>query len=624
MLRRLDEAALDLLLGRAEAERTLPLTPDARHVLRAMADGDGRYLLNMAEQLQALPPGTAPLDPAALSELLAKRAALYDKDREEHYNLISALHKSLRGSDPDAALYWFARMLTGGEDPRYIARRLVRFASEDVGMADPQALVQATLAWDTYERLGSPEGELAIAQAVVYLGTAPKSNAVYAGFKAAMRLAKETGSLAPPAHILNAPTRLMKELGYGAGYAYDHDAEEAFSGQDYFPDGVERVALYRPVDRGFERELGRRMAHWGELRAGRQGGGAGARGGPSPRSPPSRGGGEGLSVSVQTVTEDEADLRLDRFLRRRFPALTQGVLQKLCRTGQIRVDGHRVEASARLVPGQAVRVPPMPAAPEKRAPTVTPADVKEMERMVLHRDDQVIVLNKPSGLATQGGPGITRHLDGMLDALREDGEHRPRLVHRLDRDTSGVIVLARSPGVAAKLAAAFRTRDVSKTYWAVVVGHPNPEEGQIDQPLKRVASAFGERTEVTDRKDKEGQRAYTNYRMLDAAGRKLAWLELQPLTGRNPPVAGALRQPRHTDRGGREICRTAGQRVRRQLRGGAGGPAAPARALAAVAAPGGGHAGGGSRPAPALARDVPDAGLPRTACPGGDVDGPAP
>ncbi len=239
-----------------------------------------------------------------------------------------------------------------------------------------------------------------------------------------------------------------------------------------------------------------------------------------------------MSVSVQTVTEDEADSRLDRFLRRRFPALTQGALQKLCRTGQIRVDGHRVEASARLLPGQAVRVPPMPAAPEKRAPTVTPADVKEMERMVLHRDDQVIVLNKPSGLATQGGPGITRHLDGMLDALREDGGHRPRLVHRLDRDTSGVIVLARSPGVAAKLAAAFRTRDVSKTYWAVVVGHPNPEEGQIDQPLKRVASAFGERTEVTDRKDRDGQRAYTNYRMLDAAGRKLAWLELQPLTGR--------------------------------------------------------------------------------------------
>ena len=238
-----------------------------------------------------------------------------------------------------------------------------------------------------------------------------------------------------------------------------------------------------------------------------------------------------MAVSLQTVTEDEADSRLDRFLRRRFPALTQGALQKLCRTGQIRVDGHRVEASARLLAGQAVRVPPMPASPEARPPTVSAADVKEMERLVLHRDEQLIVLNKPSGLASQGGPGITRHLDGLLDALRDGGD-RPRLVHRLDRDTSGVIVLARTAGVAAKLAAAFRTRAVEKTYWAVVSGHPDPEEGQIDQPLKRVSGAFGERTVATDRKDKEGQRAYTTYRMLDAAGRKLAWLELQPLTGR--------------------------------------------------------------------------------------------
>ena len=240
-----------------------------------------------------------------------------------------------------------------------------------------------------------------------------------------------------------------------------------------------------------------------------------------------------MAVSIQTVTDDEADIRLDRFLRRHYPALTQGVLQKLCRTGQIRVDGRRVEASARLVAGQAVRVPPtVPEEPDERPPSISVADVKEMERMVLHRDDHLIVLNKPSGLATQGGPGITRHLDGLLDALRADGGHRPRLVHRLDRDTSGVIVLARSPGVAAKLAASFRTRDVEKTYWAVVAGQPNPEEGQIEQPLKRVSGVFGDRTVATDRKDKEGRRAYTNYRMLDAAGRKLAWLELQPLTGR--------------------------------------------------------------------------------------------
>ncbi len=268
VLRRLDDAALESLLARVEAGgHTLPLDGEARGVLRAMADGDGRYLLNMAEQLLALPEAEGVLDPAGLSALLARRAALYDKDREEHYNLISALHKSLRGSDPDAALYWLARMLAGGEDPRYIARRLLRFASEDIGLADPQALTQTLAAWEAYERLGSPEGELAIAQAVLYLGTAPKSNAAYAALGAAMRAAKETGSLMPPAHILNAPTKLMKQLGYGDGYAYDHKEEEAFSGQNYFPDGMERQALYQPAGRGFEREIARRLEHWAALRA---------------------------------------------------------------------------------------------------------------------------------------------------------------------------------------------------------------------------------------------------------------------------------------------------------------------------------------------------------------------
>ncbi|TDH58337.1 replication-associated recombination protein A [Dankookia rubra] len=269
VLRRLDDVALDLLLTRAEAEagHPLPLDDAARATLRAMADGDGRYLLNLAEQLAALPEGTAPMDPGALAELLARRAALYDKDREEHYNLISALHKSLRGSDPDAALYWFARMLQGGEDPRYIARRLTRFAAEDVGMADPRALPLAIAAWETYERLGSPEGELALAQLVVHLGTAPKSNAVYAAWGAAQRAAKETGSLMPPAHILNAPTKLMKQLGYGAGYAYDHDEEEAFSGANYFPDGMPRASFYRPTDRGAEAAIRERMQHWAAIRA---------------------------------------------------------------------------------------------------------------------------------------------------------------------------------------------------------------------------------------------------------------------------------------------------------------------------------------------------------------------
>jgi putative ATPase len=273
VLHRLDDAAQELLLTRAEAElrHVLPLDPEARTALRAMADGDGRYILNMVEQIAALPPGAAPLDAAALSALLARRAALYDKDREEHYNLISALHKSLRGSDPDAALYWFARMLNGGEDPRYIARRLVRFAAEDIGMADPAALPQALAGWETYERLGSPEGELAIAQVVVYLGTAPKSNAVYAGYGAARAAAKATGSLMPPAHILNAPTKLMKQLGYGAGYEYDHGTEDAFSGQSYFPDGMAREQFYRPRDRGFEREIGKRLEHWARLRQDRTG-----------------------------------------------------------------------------------------------------------------------------------------------------------------------------------------------------------------------------------------------------------------------------------------------------------------------------------------------------------------
>ena len=267
VLTRLDEEALEGLLSRAEAleARPLPLTQEARAALRAMADGDGRYLLNLAEQLLAIPPGAA-LDVAALQSLLARRAALYDKDREEHFNLISALHKSMRGSDPDAALYWFARMLTGGEDPRYIARRLLRFAAEDVGAADPRALPLAIAAWEGYERLGSPEGELALAQLVLHLATAPKSNAVYKAFGAAMRAAKETGSLMPPAHILNAPTKLMKELGYGAGYQYDHDAEEAFSGQNYFPDGMARQSFYTPSDRGAEAAIGERMARWNAAR----------------------------------------------------------------------------------------------------------------------------------------------------------------------------------------------------------------------------------------------------------------------------------------------------------------------------------------------------------------------
>jgi putative ATPase len=230
-----------------------------------MADGDGRYLLNLTEALFLLPP-TPLLDSTGLAQVVQKRAPAYDKDREGHYNLISALHKSLRGSDTDAALYWMARMLTGGEDPLFIARRLTRFAVEDIGLADPQAVVQALAAWDVYERLGSPEGELALSQLVIYLGTAPKSNANYVAFKAAIRSAKETGSLMPPAHILNAPTRMMKDLGYGKGYQYDHDTKDGFSGQNYFPDGMPRTNFYDPPERGFEREIRKRLDYWQKLR----------------------------------------------------------------------------------------------------------------------------------------------------------------------------------------------------------------------------------------------------------------------------------------------------------------------------------------------------------------------
>lgn len=272
VLERLSLADLERMAQRAEKElgRTLPLTGEAREALLEMADGDGRALLNLVEQVAAWKVERA-LDRAALAQRLMRRAAKYDKSGEEHYNLISALHKSIRGSDPDAALYWFARMLEGGEDPRFLARRLVRMAVEDIGLADPQAQGICIDSWQTYERLGSPEGELALANAVVYLALAPKSNGVYVAYKAARVAARETGSLMPPRHILNAPTKLMKEIGYGSGYAYDHEAEDGFSGQDYFPEGMKRPVFYAPPERGFERELKKRVEYFAKLRGKRQG-----------------------------------------------------------------------------------------------------------------------------------------------------------------------------------------------------------------------------------------------------------------------------------------------------------------------------------------------------------------
>ncbi len=267
VLKRLDDTALNALIARAEnlvGER-LPLDDYARQALVAMADGDGRYLLNMIEQVHWLP---APVDSAALAAAVQKRAPLYDKSQEGHYNLISALHKSMRGSDPDAALYWLARMLDGGEDPLFIARRITRFANEDIGLADPNAVRHALAAWDVYERLGSPEGELAIAQAVLYLATAPKSIGVYRGFNKANAAAKRTGSLMPPAHILNAPTRLMKDLGYGKNYQYDPDTETGFSGANYFPEDMPRQIFYEPTTGGYERKINERLRYWAQLRSG--------------------------------------------------------------------------------------------------------------------------------------------------------------------------------------------------------------------------------------------------------------------------------------------------------------------------------------------------------------------
>ncbi len=267
ILRRLDEAALAELAARAEAlvGKPLPLTDDARAALIASADGDGRFLLNQVETLQGIAIRET-LDPAGLAALLHRRMPVYDKDREGHYNLISALHKALRGSDPQAALYYLARMLVAGEEPLYLIRRLVRFASEDVGLADPQALLQCLAAKDAYEFLGSPEGELAIVQACLYLATAPKSNAAYKAQKAAWKSAKDTGSLMPPPNILNAPTKLMKEIGYGKGYSYDHDVEGGFSGDNYWPEEMTPQTFYAPVDRGFEKRIAERLAWWDERR----------------------------------------------------------------------------------------------------------------------------------------------------------------------------------------------------------------------------------------------------------------------------------------------------------------------------------------------------------------------
>jgi len=269
ILNRLDDDSLEKIIRRAEAEvgAKLPVDDDARSAIKAMADGDGRYLINMLEALFAAKDIKKKLNASQLAEFISRRPATYDKDREGHYNLISALHKSMRGSDPDAALYWMERMLEGGEDPKYILRRLTRFATEDVGLADPSALPFAIAAWDAYERLGSPEGDLAIAELVIFLATAPKSIGAYKAHNNAAKVARDTGSLMPPKHILNAPTKMMKDIGYGEGYQYDPETADGFSGANYFPDGMKRQTFYVPFERGFEREIAKRLAYWNRLRA---------------------------------------------------------------------------------------------------------------------------------------------------------------------------------------------------------------------------------------------------------------------------------------------------------------------------------------------------------------------
>ena len=359
---------------------------------------------------------------------MQRRAPLYDKAQEGHYNLISALHKSLRGSDTDAALYWLARMLAGGEDPIYILRRLTRAAVEDIGLADPQAVVQALAAWDTYDRLGSPEGELAIAQCVIYLATAPKSNAAYQAFGEARAMARETGSLMPPMHILNAPTRLMRNLGYGKGYVYDHATEEGFSGQNYFPDGVD-AAQFLPPGRA-------------RLRARDQE--SGSITGTSCASARRR-------LAQMTRTDETVTVDSRRTARSAstagssaiIPASAMASSKSCCAPG-----GSASTASARapataVEPGQAIRIPPLgecaAAASVRRRLSRGRRTRPCCKRAILHRDEAVIVLNKPPGLAVQGGTATERHVDGLLDGLRFGNDERPRLVHRLDKDTSGVL-----------------------------------------------------------------------------------------------------------------------------------------------------------------------------------------
>ena len=475
ILRRLGDDDLETLLRRAEEAlgRKLPLTDDARTALRAMADGDGRFLLNLVEEIARLPPG-AMLGPTELARLVQQRAPLYDKAQEGHYNLISALHKSLRGSDTDAALYWLARMMAGGEDPIYILRRLTRAAVEDIGLADPQAVVQALAAWDTYDRLGSPEGELAIAQCVIYLATAPKSNAAYtrlwrgATDGARDRLVDAADAHPERADAADAQSRLRQGLCLRPRHRGRLLGPELLPGRDrashLLPTGRARL---RARSQKAARLLGQaaRACSWTVA----------------------------MTDPVETVTVDGQDgpVRVDRWFRRHYPALAHGRLEKLLRTGQIRVDGKRAKAGDRVMPGQAIRVPPLDVAPST-AVGAAPRQVLAAPtrrccgNAILHHDESVIVINKPPGLAVQGGTRSERHLDGLLDGAalwprraaaagspaRQGYQRRP----------------ASSPAAPRRrrfLTRAFRDKTTRKIYWALVVGLPKPPQGRIDLALAK-------------------------------------------------------------------------------------------------------------------------------------------
>ena len=548
VLNRLDAAALDALIARAEGElgHELPLDPAARARLAELADGDGRYLLNMVENLADLPPKPV-LDPAGLAQILQRRMPLYDRQQEAHYNLISALHKSVRGSDPDAALYWLARMLLGGEDPRYVARRLVRMAAEDIGLADPAALPLAIAASQAYEQLGSPEGELALAECTVHLACAPKSNALYRAFNEAWAAAKESGSLMPPLHILNAPTRLMKDLGYGAGLRLRPRRARALLRPELLSGrhGARRPSIGRPAraprpSSPPARALGRSSARRGRTSSRERR--RAARGEPRPRrSSGSIAGSAGTSRSSATATCRSccAAARSASTAAARRP--TRG-------SAPASASASRRSASARAgAAGAGGRSPP--------------ADAELLRSLILHQDDALLVLDKPAGLAVQGGTGTRRHLDGMLPALADGGE-RPRLVHRLDRDTSGLLVVARTARAAAKLTEAFRRHQVPKLYWALVVGRPQLA-GRPDRPAARQAAGRQGRAHRARRGRRRGAHPLPHGRAR-RPDRELA--RAAAAHRAHPSAARALPPARHADHRRSQV-----RRRRRLSRGRAGG-----------------------------------------------------